>query len=491
MGIRLSMLRKVILSFLKVGIIGFGGGSALIPIIEKEVVSGKGLVDEKTYTEHTVIANITPGALPVKLGAASGEVIAGNIGMFAGAFAVTLPGTLLTALLLSAMSVLSPGVLHYIEYASIGVTVFIITLLWHYISHVMLSSAKRDFGRQAVIIMLITVICTFGKEIRASGVYIFGSLPDMLKNPVLDVSTIDLLIVAFFIIAGTAGIFNNLKGIAVAALSGLYLLLAGDMSPIDAGLMKFIRLFTIVLIFIFVIIDMHNERSTGVRINWMRPVRQSILFISFILIMSGLSFIIVGDVNSYVGNGIVSSATSFGGGEAYLTVADGIFVGSNYVTSGDFYGKILPIANALPGPILVKILSGVGYLKGFQLAGLAGGYTLGVLGMSIGVGASVVIFAFVHEIYKGFSKIKLFQLLNMWILPVVCGLLISTIIAMVNESLKILHEAGIGNLFAGAMFLACFLVVFAAQKWFRIHDMIIIVIVAVMASGVISMVAKV
>ena len=67
-----SQFSQLIGSMLRVGTIGFGGGSALIPVIEKEIVHRRGLLDDPTFTAHTVIANITPGALPVKLGAYKG-----------------------------------------------------------------------------------------------------------------------------------------------------------------------------------------------------------------------------------------------------------------------------------------------------------------------------------------------------------------------------------------------------------------------------------
>ena len=42
------------LTFLKIGSIGFGGGSALIPVVEREVVDKKGQFQEEEYTKHTV-----------------------------------------------------------------------------------------------------------------------------------------------------------------------------------------------------------------------------------------------------------------------------------------------------------------------------------------------------------------------------------------------------------------------------------------------------
>ena len=86
---------------LKVGAIGFGGGSALIPVMERELVTPHGGLDQHTFVQDTVIANITPGALPVKLAALSGIQLGGPaLAVFSG-LAVALPGAALTVSLLA------------------------------------------------------------------------------------------------------------------------------------------------------------------------------------------------------------------------------------------------------------------------------------------------------------------------------------------------------------------------------------------------------
>ena len=68
-----SLLRGLFL----VGLVGFGGGSALIPIVERELVDRRKLLSAEDYVRHTVVANITPGALPVKLAASAGLTLGG------------------------------------------------------------------------------------------------------------------------------------------------------------------------------------------------------------------------------------------------------------------------------------------------------------------------------------------------------------------------------------------------------------------------------
>ncbi len=67
----MNALTRQLGSMLKLGTIGFGGGSAMIPVFERELVHNRALLDEDTFVRHTVIANVTPGGLPTKLAALS------------------------------------------------------------------------------------------------------------------------------------------------------------------------------------------------------------------------------------------------------------------------------------------------------------------------------------------------------------------------------------------------------------------------------------
>ena len=70
-----------LLSMAKVGCIGFGGGSILIPVIEDEVVTKAKIDTKEQYEKDVIVASITPGALPVEISASFGRRNFGIIGM--------------------------------------------------------------------------------------------------------------------------------------------------------------------------------------------------------------------------------------------------------------------------------------------------------------------------------------------------------------------------------------------------------------------------
>ena len=119
-------MKELLFTMFKIGCIGFGGGTALVPVIESEVVYEKKLIDKDEYTKDVVVANITPGALPVEVAAGVGRKVCGIQGMLLSAVLMGLPGTFLTVLILMLINSSGERILQQILFASAGVTAYII-----------------------------------------------------------------------------------------------------------------------------------------------------------------------------------------------------------------------------------------------------------------------------------------------------------------------------------------------------------------------------
>ena len=57
---RKSGIRQLLSTMLKIGTIGFGGGTALIPVIEEEVVENNGLTDEEELIKTLLLQILHP-----------------------------------------------------------------------------------------------------------------------------------------------------------------------------------------------------------------------------------------------------------------------------------------------------------------------------------------------------------------------------------------------------------------------------------------------
>lgn len=85
---------KLFLSFVKIGLFSFGGGYAMIPLIQKEV-STQGWLHAAELVDIIAIAEMTPGPIAVNAATYIGYQTAGFAGSLAATIGVTLPPILL------------------------------------------------------------------------------------------------------------------------------------------------------------------------------------------------------------------------------------------------------------------------------------------------------------------------------------------------------------------------------------------------------------
>jgi len=82
-------------AFAKVGILGFGGGHSIIPLIQIEVVNNYKWLNSEEFTEALAMANSLPGPITVKMSVFTGYKIAGMTGAGASVVGLLLPSLVL------------------------------------------------------------------------------------------------------------------------------------------------------------------------------------------------------------------------------------------------------------------------------------------------------------------------------------------------------------------------------------------------------------
>jgi len=82
-------------AFAKVGILGFGGGHSIIPLIQIEVVNNYKWLNSEEFTEALAMANSLPGPITVKMSVFTGYKIAGMTGAGASVAGLLLPSLVL------------------------------------------------------------------------------------------------------------------------------------------------------------------------------------------------------------------------------------------------------------------------------------------------------------------------------------------------------------------------------------------------------------
>ena len=95
----LKRLWELFYTFAKVGVMTFGGGYAMLPILQREVVENKGWATEEELADWFAIGQCTPGVIAVNTATFAGRKTAGNIGGIAATLGVVFPSIVIISLL--------------------------------------------------------------------------------------------------------------------------------------------------------------------------------------------------------------------------------------------------------------------------------------------------------------------------------------------------------------------------------------------------------
>ena len=95
MKTKLKTLLSVFGVFFRIGAFTFGGGYAMIPLIQKEAVEKKKWITDDDILEIIAIAESTPGPIAINSATFVGYRVAGFLGALAGTLGVVLPSFVL------------------------------------------------------------------------------------------------------------------------------------------------------------------------------------------------------------------------------------------------------------------------------------------------------------------------------------------------------------------------------------------------------------
>lgn len=112
-------------AFLKIGFLSIGGGYAVIPMIQQQVVEKYGWISMREFADIIAISQMTPGPLAVNTSTFIGIRAAGPAGAFLATFGCVISGIVISALLYSffrkkADSVYVSGILRGLKAVSLG-----------------------------------------------------------------------------------------------------------------------------------------------------------------------------------------------------------------------------------------------------------------------------------------------------------------------------------------------------------------------------------
>lgn len=87
----MALLAELFLCFAKIGVMTFGGGYAMLPIMQRELVENKGWATEDQLADYYAVGQCTPGIIAVNTATFVGSSQAGVAGGIAATLGVVFP----------------------------------------------------------------------------------------------------------------------------------------------------------------------------------------------------------------------------------------------------------------------------------------------------------------------------------------------------------------------------------------------------------------
>ena len=466
---------SVMLANLKVGTIGFGGGAALIPIIEKELVENKKWIDKERFDVSVAVASISPASLPVSIYA-----IWNSRYSLISAYSYALPGTLIYLTLLTGFSFIGEIGTKYLGFASVGLIAFVLFLIYRFIVKNYSFGAQSGVKRQYLLLIIASFILTCGNAVNRLFITLFDI---QLPAPIFSVSMITLMLATFFVICFIGASKSKIKFLSALLIALLFSLVNGSLGILNQLLLPIVVLMVVMAAASITYDMVKNKKSDRKKISKidLKPLRNLLLFILLATGLVLLTFLFSGDINvwDFTYRVITSSLSSFGGGEVYIGISEDVFVQTGFIPEYIFNTQIIGIANTMPGPVIVAIVAGIGYTYGSIHHGIGFGWIFGLLGLALTITATTIgaltLFMF-FEILK--TSIRL-QMIIKYIMPVVCGMLISTVISLLRQASNVLIDLNVNPLISMGVIICIVILMLLVHKKYRVSDITLLLTAAV------------
>lgn len=177
---KLKFILRLLITMLKIGLFTFGGGYAMIALLENEFIEKKKWIEKDEFLNMVAIAESTPGPIAINAATYIGYQTAGLWGALAATVAVCIPSFIIIFLIsLFFDTFLS---LTYVAYAFRGIQICVIYLI--------LSAGIR-------------MLKGLGKNVFNFGIL----LSVMLVMTVFSIFAVEFSTVFYILICGTVGVF--------------------------------------------------------------------------------------------------------------------------------------------------------------------------------------------------------------------------------------------------------------------------------------------
>ena len=133
-------LWMLLITFAKVGVMTFGGGMAMLPILQREVVENRGWATEAELADYFAIGQCTPGIIAVNTATFIGQKRRGILGSIFATIGMVLPSLVIIMVLAGIIGQISH--IAAVKHAFAGIRVCVCVLIFNAVVKLWRSAVK-------------------------------------------------------------------------------------------------------------------------------------------------------------------------------------------------------------------------------------------------------------------------------------------------------------------------------------------------------------
>ena len=171
---KLEIIKELFLTFFKIGLFTFGGGYAMIPLIEEEICEKKKWISKDELTDIVIISESTPGSLSINIATFVGMKISSYLGSLFATLGLVIPSFVIISLITKCLSSFSNK---YISYALLGIKGAVIALIVNALVTMFKKCEKNVFS---YLLMLLGIFMIVFLKINSFFVIIIGAVAGLV-----------------------------------------------------------------------------------------------------------------------------------------------------------------------------------------------------------------------------------------------------------------------------------------------------------------------
>lgn len=175
----MKKILTLFLTFLKIGAFTFGGGYAMIPLIQNEMVEKKKWITNEEMMDIIAIAEATPGVLAVN----SATFVGYKVGKFMGSLMATLGVVLPSLIVITIIAIFFKDFLEYkyVSYAFMGIRAGVAVLI---LNAALKMSKHFPKTKTSYILLAIAIIASLIFDIKTIYIIIFGIAAGIITSAI-------------------------------------------------------------------------------------------------------------------------------------------------------------------------------------------------------------------------------------------------------------------------------------------------------------------